>query len=170
MERKGQSSLEYLTIFGIGLTIIIVLTGIFYIYSGTAKQKLDQKQIESIGQELTSTIEKLYFLGEGNRVTLKTNFPEGVDNLTIHHLNNSNATDVIEFDYFNFSYQFEGQYISSIFEARDTYIRFNCTRCNHDLVRNVSYYNQSDFSGGIKNIRIESKGDWVSVDFINDLP
>ena len=61
MQKKAQSSLEFLIIFGIGFIMIIALSGVFFSYSSEAKLSLDKTQLEKIGGELISNIEKIYF-------------------------------------------------------------------------------------------------------------
>lgn len=164
--KKAQSSLDFTLTFGIGFILILILSGIFIYYSGSAKQDLDKKQIEKVGNEIIFNAEKVFFLGDGNRLTLKVTLPIGIANFTIHHINNSNGTDTIEFDYLNISSYLDGNRVDNIFSPNQLYIRMNCTRCYN--TENYSHYNSSDFGGGPKRIRIESKGDWVSIDFINE--
>lgn len=172
MKNKAQSSLEFLMIFGIGFTIILVMGGIFFGYFNSEKDTLDRKHIIKVSEELINNIEQIYFLGEGNKVTMKTKFPSLIENLTIHHVNitdPNNPGERLYYDYLNFSYYDEDDYYSLLFEANELYIRFNCTRCDNTSIVDgewVSYYNDtSDFAGGPKRINIESKGDWVSIDF-----
>jgi hypothetical protein len=168
--KKAQSSLEFLMIFGIGFSIIMVLSGIFFGYFNAEKETLDSKHLQNIGEELIGNIDKIYFLGNGNRITLNTKFPEGIENITIYHIIDKNVSGTnISFDYLNISYIGGGKIISQIFTTSEPYIRFNCTRCYHNLTTNISHYNDtSDFTGGFKRIRIESKGNWVSMDFIKE--
>ena len=163
MEKKSQSSFEFMVIFGIGFSLIIILGGVFFSYSNSAQKGLDKKQIDNIADELMSNIERIYFLGKGNRITMKTTFPDGIENFTIVHKNISG----VEFDYLNISTYNEKLLLSNIYETNE-YVRFNCTACYHSPLINgegISSFNQSDFSVGQKNIRIESFGDYVSVDF-----
>lgn len=167
--KKSQSSIEFLTIFGIGLLLIVIMSGIFFMYSGEAKSELDKQQIEIIGSELISNIEQIYFAGSGNRITLKSTFPQGIENFTIHHINNSKG----EFDYLNITYIFDKQIISSIFLPTELYIRFNFSNSlNTPKINNnwISYFSgnnaTSNYNGGVKSIRIESQGDFVSLEFI----
>lgn len=158
--KKSQASLDFILTFGIGFVLILVLAGIFISYSGSAKQSLDKQQIEKIGSEIIRNSERIYFLGDGNRLTVESLFPNDIENFTLHHSRNENGS---RFDYLNVSYQLDGQIIFSVFTTSELYIGLNCTNCHNGL--NVSYYNQSDFAGGSKKIRIESKGDFVSIDF-----
>lgn len=157
--KKSQSSVEFLITFGIGFSLIIILSGIFLTYSEGAKENLDKQQIQKIGQEIIFNVEKIYFLGEGNRVTLNTRFPDNIENFTIYHSDASGE----EFDYLNITYLNNGQFYDEIFTTNELYTRFNCTSCYH--TGDISYYNLSDFSGGNKEIRITSKGEYVSIDF-----
>ncbi|MCA9496194.1 MAG: hypothetical protein KC589_04585 [Nanoarchaeota archaeon] len=171
MKVKSQSSMEFLVIFGISFTLILLLGSLFFSYSSGAKSELDQRQIEKFAGEMITNIEKVYFLGQGNRVTMKTRFPNGIENFSIIHINSSNPSNPgssILFDQLSVTYYFEDQIVNNLFETRDFYIRFNCTACSNSA--NVggnwtSYFNSSDFSGGAKQIRIESMGDWVNIYF-----
>ena len=173
MKTKSQSSMEFLVILGISFVLVLLLGSLFFSYSKGAKSDLDQKQIEKFAGEIITNIEKVYFLGQGNRVTMKTKFPDGIENFTIVHYNisdPSNPGTFVQFDTLNFTYYAENQIIANIFETRDFYIRFNCTSCMNTSPINgngnwTSYYNSSDFSGGPKHIRIESMGDWVNINF-----
>jgi len=172
---KSQSSMEFLVILGIGLTMIIIFAGIFFTYSSEAKIEMDKTQIETIGNNLITNIEKIYFMGYGNQYLYKTNFPKNFINLTIHHINNSNSTNEIYFDYLNMTYMVDKRIISSIFTTKEDYIRFNCSLCNHTI--NIggnwtSYYgsytknDSALMSWGPKEIEIKSKGDYVLIDFM----
>lgn len=164
--KKAQSSLEFVLTFAIGFGLILILSGLYLTYSTGATDTLNRQQIEKIGRDIISNVEKIYFLGEGNRVTYTTTFPEDITNMSIHHANNSNATHTIVFDYLNITYIQDSTYASSIFTAKENYIRFNCTNCSHFPARNISIYDDDDFSGGTKKIKVESEGEWVSIDFV----
>jgi len=163
--KKSQESLEYITIFGIAFIILSIVAGVFFSYVNETKQSLDKQQIDNIANEVISNIEKIYFLGKGNRLTTSANFPVGIENISIHHKKTPQGEP---FDYLNISFYQDGVFISNIYETKETYIQFNCTLCNKIPSQNISYYNSSDYSAGIKNIKIESKGTWINVDFVND--
>jgi uncharacterized protein (UPF0333 family) len=163
--KKGQSSLEFLMIFGIGFLIILILGGIFFGYIGGAKESLNKDQISNIGNEIINSVEKVYFLGVGNKFILKANFPENINNITIVHLNKSGVV----YDYLNISYftKYGVQY--QIFMPSQDYIHFNCSKCKEVVInanKTINYYNDSsDLTGGFKMIQIANVGNWVSVDF-----
>lgn len=167
MKIKAQSSMEFLMVFGIGLSLILIIGGLFVSYTNTAKNTFDKRQLEAVGEEVLDYVNRVYFLGEGNRITSNLKLPSGIENLTITHINNS----VGEFDVLNFTYYSAGMLQSSYFSSAENYIRFNCTKCYHTPNLNgnwSSYYNSSMYNGGSKKIRIESRGEWVSIDFIQE--
>ncbi len=171
LKKKSQASLEMLLIFGITFTVILILGGIFFNYSTGAKNTLDEKQLEKTGNELITNIEKIYFLGNNNMITFSANFPEGIDNFTIVHKNTTDGTTNFEYDYLNISYISDKEIIDTIFTSNENYIRFNCSKCYHTTNINgsyISYFNSSDFSGGAKRIKIQSKGDYIQLDFIKE--
>ena len=135
-------------------------------YTNDAKKEFDKRSMELIAQEILGTTNEIYFLGNGNRVTLNFIFPQKIENLTLHHVNLSGE----EYDFFNISYYGNDfNYDSIIVLPEEMYIRINCTYCHHspNVDGNwVSWYNRSDFNEGPKKVRLESKGDWVSIDFV----
>ncbi len=167
--RKAQSGMEFLAIFAIGFSLIVIFTGIFFTYFTGEKEAIDKKHIEKIGHEIISNVEKIYFLGEENRVTIDTKFPKGIVDLRIHHVYNYTLPvtgENVSYDYLNISYVSDGDVYSMLFEPREMYIRFNCTICYHNTTHNFSYYNESLHGEGFRRIRFESMGDWVAVDFM----
>lgn len=163
--KKSQSSLEFLIIFGIAFTLILILSAIFISYSAESKKELDRSQISQIGTQLMINVEKIYFLGDGNKITMVTNFPDNINNLSIHHSQNPDTGE--NFDYLVFSLGVENNSDDHVFMPNDLYIRFNCTDCRHDYTSNVSYYNDTSmFSGGKKRIKLESVGDYVNIGFV----
>lgn len=167
MLKKGQSSLEFLMIFGIGFGIILILSGLFFSYFSEEKSSLDIKHIENIGEKIISTSEKIYFMGKDNKLTIDARFPENIQNISIIHYTKDISGTPTEFDVLNITFHRDGEtyYDSTYFQTNELYIRFNCTRCNHIPSENLSYYNESMFSEGNKKIEIRSMGDWVSIDF-----
>ncbi|MFW6286016.1 MAG: hypothetical protein ACOC16_02740 [Nanoarchaeota archaeon] len=166
--QKSQTSLEFLLIFGISFLIILIMGGIFFSYFNTEKKTLDNQHLQKIGNEMINYVEKVYFLTQGNRLSINTRFPDGIKNITIHHFNNKSVNgNNISFDYLNITFYHSNQLVHNIFSPKEPYIRFNCTDCFHNPITNVSYFNDtSDFAQGQKTIRFQSQGSWVSVDII----
>jgi len=165
LKKKCQSSLEFLMIFGIGFTIILILSGVFFNYFNQEKNSLDTQHLENLGNQLMQNIEKIYFLGSGNRVTINTNFPEQIESFSVVHKNNVTVgTENISYDYLSVVLL---DNTTHVFTPNEIYIRFNCKDCTHNLTTNVSYVNDSSFlTAGKKKIRIENKGDFVEIAFI----
>ena len=166
--KKSQASFEFIITLGIGLTLIAVISAIFFTYINTSKDTLDNKQLTKFFGEIIETTEKIYHLGAGNAVTVKGYFPKNIANISIHHKTNTFAGESVTFDYLNLSvYNAYGSITPLILTTQETYIRFNCTRCAHSPAYNISWYNDSsDYTDGNKRIKITSKGSWVSIDFV----
>jgi len=165
--RKSQSSFEFISIFGIGLVFILILGAIFFNYSSLAQSDLNKKQLDLISSQIMTSIEEIYYLGFGNRVSIKSKFPEGIVNFTIVHKNNSG----LEFDYLNVSFYDGDTIVSNLYTPNKGYIRFSCNDCfnstKNTLGEYTSYYLGSHSSSGLKTIRIENFDTYVSVDFVN---
>ena len=167
MQKKGQASFEYLSIFGIGLALIGIVGGLFFVYTYNAKESLDFQQIDKIGSDVITNAEKIYFLGTGNRLTLKYTFPEGIENLSIHKFNESGY----KYSYLNFTIVRDDNLVDVIFQTQEDYVDIDCVVCNKGPANqfyNYSYYNFSDYNMGPKTIRIESIGSKVYIDFVHD--
>lgn len=165
---KSQSSMEFLMIFGIGFFITLTIGGLFFNFFNSEKSSLDDEYINSLVSEIMTKVEQIYFLGSGNKITMKIKIPEDILNITIHHINNITGPfgDKISYDYLNISYSQNGNIYYNIFETNELYIRFNCSDCHHDLTTNVSWYNSTSSFYGSRQLRIKSVGDWVNIDFV----
>lgn len=166
MIKKGQASLEYISIFGIIFVIIAVAGGIFFSYTNSAKESLDKKQINKIGQEIINNVQKIYFFGDGNRVTITPTFPQGIEEISIHHINQSGNN----YYYINITVLNQDVYESLIFETTEDDIPFGCKNCtiNDTIIgHNISSFNNMYFGQGSKRIKIESINDTTYVDFMN---
>lgn len=161
--KKSQSSLEFLFIFGIAFALILLMSSLFWGFFQGEKSTLDKAHIENIGNRIISEVEKVYYLGNGNKKTINTDFPENIENISITHYNQSS----LSFDVLKISYYGEGESYPLFFETQEAYVRFNCTSCHHNYTTNISTYNDTfDFTEGTKRIEIKSFGDYVSIDFI----
>ena len=167
--KLSQSSFEYLTILSIAFGIVILIGGIFIIYSDEARAGFDYEQINSISSELIDNIHQIYFLGKGNRFLMNTKFPSGIENLTLHQVSASGK----EFSYFNFTIvTSDGFVINEIVIPQEIYVRVYCKPgdCGSTPVVNGSwaeFYSYEDYSKGAKKISIESAGDRVYVGFVD---
>ncbi len=169
---KSQASLEFLMIFGIGFFIVMILGGIFFSYFNEGRSKLNSEHLQNIGTSMIEHIEKVYFLGNNNRLSVKFNFPDNVVNMSIHHKKNEVNGVNVSFDYLNISYMAGGDIQDMILTTKEPYIRFNCSKqesCHHDLINNISYYNATyNYAQGVKTLQFESYSDYVAMDFVSD--
>jgi hypothetical protein len=172
---KNQVSVEYLILISVVFGLIFTLIGLFISDSQGVTSTLDKKHIQKVFKEITSQISKIYFLGDKNRVTFKTMFPDGILNLSIYHIENKLVEgNITSFDYFAITYYQGGVETEDHFIASKNYIRFNCsTNCLTKIIssgaetKSVTYWNDTSvFGAGDKKILIESQGDWVSIDFV----
>lgn len=82
MEKKSQSSIEYMVIVAFGLFVLIPVIIMFYTYSESASSDVSLIRLNNIGTTIINNAESIYYLGEPSRVTIKVNFPNGVEGIT----------------------------------------------------------------------------------------
>lgn len=164
MKRKGQNSLEFITIFAIGLSMTLILGSLFFIISKSEKSNLDIDQISRIGNQILDLSEEVYFRGTGNKVQYKAVFPGNINSLEIMQLNGTLAN----YSELRFSIISENGNIQNIsFIPKETYVILNCsTSCNYNSSTETGWFNKSYYSLGPKTLSIRSIGDQVLIDFI----
>lgn len=165
--KKAQSSLEFLIILGIAFVFILMLGGVFFSFSNSSQKSLNSEQIEKVGNELMTNIEKIYFRGVGNKIQYKANLPEDILNMTIHY----KKTPTTNFTYLNITRYDKSQISSQIFFPRENYIQFICANCSNtspiDYSTNFTlYFEEEDFSPGRKTLAITSLQERVELKFI----
>ena len=155
-----------MAIFGIAFTIIAMIGGLFFSYTYSAKGSLDLEQVNKIGNELINNIQKIYFFGDTNRKTYKPTFPQGIESLTIHHINQSGYN----YYYLNISLVSNGEIRDMIFQTTEDYIAIvcssSCVNTNIEPGYDIATYNNSFLGQGVKNIRIEGFNNTVIVEFV----
>lgn len=80
---KTQSALEYLLIIALVLGIIVPTTYLLFRYTSESNVQIIDSQITRIGRNIIDTAETVYFSGEGSKIILGINMPEGVENIAI---------------------------------------------------------------------------------------
>ena len=88
MEKKSQSSIEYMVIVAFGLFVLIPIIIMFYTYSESAASDISLIRINNIGTTLINNAESIYYLGEPSRITIKVNFPNGVEGINTKSIGN----------------------------------------------------------------------------------
>jgi len=76
--RTAQSSIEYLIIVGFALTVIAILTLVYYEHDTTSKLQIAQSQVDRIARKIVDSSESVFFVGAPTRTTLKVYLPSGI--------------------------------------------------------------------------------------------
>jgi len=81
--KKGQSSMEYLILlaFIMGITLVLVL--LFQTYSQETMDTIRMKQLDQVARKIIDSAEKVYYLGEPSKITVKANLPANVKSVHI---------------------------------------------------------------------------------------
>ena len=90
--KRGQISVEYITIFGFVFLMIIPLIVIFFDQSASVQDQIAQNQLRNIAIKVTDKAESMYYLGEPSKTTIKVQFPEHIEAVVI-------SDKQIRFDY-----------------------------------------------------------------------
>ena len=76
--RKGQSAVEYLSIIGIAMLMLVPATMLFLSYSKSTNSQVVASQLDLIGNTIINKAEEMYVIGKGSWVTIDVNFPESL--------------------------------------------------------------------------------------------
>ncbi|MBI2547735.1 hypothetical protein HYW21_00120 [Candidatus Woesearchaeota archaeon] len=83
MWRKAQVSMEYLTLMGFTLLLLIPIIYIFSLQSAESSEDVGVAQTSAIGDKIIEAADQVYYLGEPSKTTLKAYFPDAIENVTI---------------------------------------------------------------------------------------
>lgn len=76
--RRGQASMETLSIFALLFIILIPVLFVFYTYASSAGDQMRQNQIMVIGNDIVAGAETVHYLGQPSRIMLTETFPSGI--------------------------------------------------------------------------------------------
>jgi len=76
--KKGQSSVEYLSIVGIALLMLVPATILFTNYTRSTNDEIVANQYNLIGTTILEKAEEMYVLGEDSWVTIQVMLPESI--------------------------------------------------------------------------------------------
>ncbi|MBW3015326.1 hypothetical protein KY330_02815 [Candidatus Woesearchaeota archaeon] len=140
--KRGQFSVEYLLV--VGFALIIILPIMFYGYTTfqESRKEVAFASANKIGYDITNHAKSIYYLGNLSRITLELNFPEGIDDI-----------DILE-DQNKDTFFFISVYGSELLFKSDVHI-------NGSFIEDEGHY-----APGLKQVLIESKGDFVNITFI----
>jgi len=166
--KQSQSSFEMLLIFGFSFLLIILIGGYYLQFSTTATSEIDVSQRDKIFNDVMDKATRIFYQGNGNRITVDAQLPDGISSITVETGNNG----TVDFDYLNVTYVDNKVSRSSLYFPNELFVRFNCTErlpsnqgsCFNNGTNMVFF--EEFYSQGPKQIRIESKGDYVLIDFI----
>lgn len=159
-----QASFELILILGFSLSLTIIGAGYFILYSDEATDELNSQQTDRIFNDIMSKSNRVFYSGDGNRITMRATLPTGVESITIE---NGTSSSGESFNYVNVTQRGDDMSISSLYFPSDLFIGLNCSfSCSYNSGRYV--YDSEHTNQGPKEIRIESKRDIVYIDFVNE--
>jgi len=85
MNRKSQSSVEYLFVVAIALLMIIPASVIFYRYSSDSQSGLISSQIYKTGNDMIHAAELMYSIGPDSWKTVDVTLPPDVSSVIIYN-------------------------------------------------------------------------------------
>ncbi|MBI3036444.1 hypothetical protein HYY73_01630 [Candidatus Woesearchaeota archaeon] len=94
-KRKGQAAFEYMLIALVIGIMILPAAYLFYRYSSSSAEQIDQAQLDKLGREIASTAQQIYFQGSPSRTELEGRMPKNVLNISIVGDWNSRAQQLI---------------------------------------------------------------------------
>src|SRR3989338_6986373 len=83
MNKKAQPALEYLMIIALVLGIIVPTAYLLFRTTSESNAQILYSQINQIGNKIIDTAETVFFSGEGAKIVLDINMPEGITNAEI---------------------------------------------------------------------------------------
>ena len=81
--KRGQVSLEYMMVVGFTLLMIMPIVAIYGIEKSSIENKVNTRQAHTIARQLADASEKVYYLGEPAKTTLKVYMPSHVETVSI---------------------------------------------------------------------------------------
>lgn len=142
--RNGQSSIEYLFIVVLALTLILPASFLFFDFSRSSEDSVISSQINRVGNDILSSAEQVYVIGNNSRVTLDLVLPDSLESVVIY--------DEVELVV---SYYTQTGLSQAVFFS-DVNITNGTARCHPSPC-------PVPLGPGSNNVRISSRGDFVSV-------
>ena len=81
--KKSQIAMEYMLIVGFAFVTSILMFVLFYGESAQISYQITSKQIDQVATQVASSADKVYYLGENSKTTLKLNIPSNIANATV---------------------------------------------------------------------------------------
>jgi hypothetical protein len=144
---RGQFAVEHMLVVAFGILIMIPIIYFFYSYSVNQMDEVTMTQLNRMGNDIINNAESVYYMGNPSRITLDSNMPAGVRNITIV----GNKELVFKVTYKD---KLSDVAFSSNVPIVGPYLNETNTNCN-----SVCY------SAGLKHITVISQGENVSIVF-----
>lgn len=81
--KKAQISIEYLSILGFVIIIIIFLGILSQVYSRQIEDQIIINQVDKLAKEIVDSAESVYYFGEPTKTTIKAYIPNKVEQIDI---------------------------------------------------------------------------------------
>lgn len=143
-EKKGQSSFEYLFIVVLALVLIIPASYLFFDFSKSSEDTVLSSQIDYIGHQILSASQQVFAIGNNSRITVEISLPENFENVKIY-----GEQELV------FSYHTQSGISQAVFFT-DINITAGVDRCPINCTLGLN--------PGKNNLRVNSRGDYVSLD------
>ena len=147
MPKKGQFAVEHMLVVAFGILIMIPIIYFFYSYSVRQVDEVAMTQLNRMGNDIINNAESVYYMGKPSRITLDSNMPGDVRNITIM----GNKELVFKVTYKD---TLSDVAFSSNVPIVGPYLNQTDTKCD-----------SSCYSPGLKHITMISNGENVSIVF-----
>jgi len=81
--KKSQISIEYLSIVGFVMVVIVFLIILSQVYSRKIEDQIIINQIDKLAKEIIDSAESVYYFGEPTKTTIKAYMPEKIEQISI---------------------------------------------------------------------------------------
>ena len=82
--KKSQISIEYMSIMGFVLVIVVFLIILSQVYSRKIEDQIIINQVDRLAKEITDSAESVYYFGEPTKTTIKAYIPEKIEQININ--------------------------------------------------------------------------------------
>ena len=141
---KAQSSMELVTTVAIAMFLLIPATILFTSYTTTTTAEVSSSQLVSTGNQIITTVNEMHAAGPDSWTTLEVSLPQSIEEVKI--FNNSEL---------NIRYNSDTGVSDLVFYSNRVNIDNNVDECEDSC--NLT------FTPGMNRVRIQSKGNIVSV-------
>ena len=139
--KSSQSAVEYILIVAFALFMIIPATSLFYKYSSDSQTAIVSSQIFKLGNELMTTSELMYSVGENSWQTIELSFPSNVISAMVY---NGTVSELV--------IRYEDRVVSDVvFFSHNHLFNSTSTDCTDGCILNIH--------AGLNKVRVESLKD-----------